>query len=462
MSEAMLSSRAGVVPPLMSRLWWLVRKEARELLASRATWLLATVIGPLVGHAFLTAARTYVEVSGTDGATAALAQAISPLDGLVVPTFGAYGLVATLLLPFVAIRLISAEKESGAWALLVQGRTRVAWMVLVKAKVLMAAWMLAGLPGLLALGLWQQSGGHLHGAELLVVLLGHLLHGAVVMAVAFLAAALTDSAASAAVVTLGVTLGTWALDFVAQVQGGVAQRLARFTPESALRVFEQGELSASTVAVSLVLVLAALTLTVVALEPGWRWARRGRWAAAVLVGAVVGSLGAANLRGSADYSEDRRNSFAPEDEQALRALRGPIVVTAHLAPEDPRLVDLQRSVLHKLERIVPVQLVTTATTSTGLFERPADGYGDVWYAWNGRQRMTRSTTVPIVLETVYDLTGITPPANRAAATYPGYPHRTVPQGAAWWFYLIWPLCLLIVPLWSRVRARAVPSRPSVV
>jgi len=437
MSESVLRAVVAA-PPLRTRLWWLVRKEARELLASRATWLLAMAIGPLVGHAFLTAARTYVEVSGTDGATAALAQAISPLDGLLVPTLGAYGLVATLLLPFVAIRLISAEKESGAWALLVQGRTGVAWMVVVKAKVLMAAWLLAGVPGLLALGLWQQSGGHLQASEVLVVLLGHVLHGAVVMAVAFLAAALTESAASAAVVTLGVTLGTWALDFVAQVQGGLAQRLARFTPESALRVFEQGELSAAIVGVSLVMVLAALGLTVVALQPGWRWSRRARWSAAVLFGVVVGSIGAATLRGSADLSEDRRNSFATDDEQALRALRGPILVTAHLAPEDPRLVDLQRSVLHKLERLVPVQLVTTATTSTGLFERPADGYGEVWYAWNGQQRMTRSTTVPIVLETLYDLTGITPPSVHVAAPYPGYPHRSVPPGAAFLFYLIWP------------------------
>jgi len=38
------------------------------------------------------------------------------LDGILVPTFGAYDLAVTLLFPFVAIRVIAAEKESGGKA----------------------------------------------------------------------------------------------------------------------------------------------------------------------------------------------------------------------------------------------------------------------------------------------------------------------------------------------------------
>ena len=95
-------------------------KEFRELLASRAYWLLLLLIGPLVGQAFITAVESYAEASGRGGQPAALAQGLSPLDGILVPTFGAYDLAVTLLFPFVAIRLISAEKESGALKLMLQ------------------------------------------------------------------------------------------------------------------------------------------------------------------------------------------------------------------------------------------------------------------------------------------------------------------------------------------------------
>jgi ABC-type transport system involved in multi-copper enzyme maturation permease subunit len=441
---------------------WLFAKELRELAASRATWLMAVCIGPLVGHAFMTAVVTYADVSGSGGGAAALSQGISPLDGLLVPTFGAYALLSTLLLPFVAIRLVSAEKESGALDLLLQGPTSLPWMLAVKSAAMLLFWMLSWVPGLVALLLWVSYGGHLHGAEVALLLGGHLLRGLVVIAVAFAAAAITESAASAAVVTLGLTLGSWALDFVAQVQGGLAQSLARFTPESTLRLFEQGELSAAVIMVAIAVSLTLLALATIWLHLG-RAPRRSTalTGVVVLVGATVIAL-ASELRVSRDVSEDRRNSFAQEDEQALRAIHGPITVTAHLAPEDPRLTDLERSVLHKLDRLVDVRLTTTARTGTGLFERPAAGYGEVWYAWRDQRRMTRSTTVPIVLETLYDLTGVRPPTNRAPDAYPGYPLVTTPRAAAVLFYLVWPLLMVVLYVGRRQlpRARAARIRAS--
>ena len=102
------------------RFGWLAAKEFRELMASRAFWLLLLMTGPLVGHGFITAVDSYAEASGIGGGPAALAQGLSPLDGIFVPTFGAYDLAVTLLFPFVAIRLVAAEKVSGAWKLLLQ------------------------------------------------------------------------------------------------------------------------------------------------------------------------------------------------------------------------------------------------------------------------------------------------------------------------------------------------------
>ena len=72
------------------RLLLLAKKEFRELMASRAYWLLLLMIGPLVGHSFITAVDLYAEASGIGGGPAALSQGLTPLDGMLMPTFGAY------------------------------------------------------------------------------------------------------------------------------------------------------------------------------------------------------------------------------------------------------------------------------------------------------------------------------------------------------------------------------------
>lgn len=432
------------------RLRWLVAKEWRELAASRAALVFALCLGPLVGHAFITAVNVYAEASGSGGGPAALAQGLSPLDGIVVPTFGAYALAAMLLFPFVAIRAVAAEKETGALHLLVQSRSSLATMLAVKFVVLLIAWLIAWAPGIIALAMWRAAGGHLYAPEVATVLAGYALRGALVIALALAAAAVTDGAASAAVLTLAVTLGTWALDFVAQVHGGAAAAFARFTPEAATRVFEHGELRLDLVLVTVVLVIAFVALADVWLRPARRLATRVGLTAAVMVAASVVAAGVARLRPSWDLSEDRRSSFSVADETALRRIDAPLAVTVHLAPEDPRLADLERGVLRKLRRTLPsVHVTYAARSATGLFEGPRSRYGEVWYRLGGREEMTRSTTEPIVLETIYRLAGIEPPTPSDADAYPGYPLVARLPYAEWVFYMVWPLVVLL--LWWGVR-----------
>jgi hypothetical protein len=424
---------------------WLFAKEWRELAASRAALVVAMLLGPLVGEAFATAVTSYAEASGSAGGPAALAQGLSPLDGVVVPTFGAYALASTLLFPFVAIRLASAEKGNGALALLLQGRARLSTMLLVKLAVLTLAWVACWLPGLAALALWRSYGGHLHAPEVAAVLAGHLLRGALVAAIGLAAAAVADGAASAAVVALAVTLGTWALDFLAQVRGGAWQAAARFTPEAALRTFERGEPRLDVAAVTLAVIAALVAVAVAWMHPGRP--RRAHFVAGLGVAAWLAAAVplAARLRPSWDASEDRRNSLTPSDARALAAVRTPLDIEAHLAPEDPRLVDLQRNVWHKLARALPaVRVRTVSRTSTGLFEAPGGHYGEVWYTLAGRRAMTRSSTEPIVLETIYALAGITPPAADTTDAYPGYPLVARPRWVAPLFYVVWPVGVLLL------------------
>jgi ABC-type transport system involved in multi-copper enzyme maturation permease subunit len=436
----------------LKRLSILFSKEWRELTVARAYWLLLLAVGPLTGHGFINAVNLYAEASGSGGAPAALPQGLTPLDGALAPTFSAYDLAVTLLLPFVAIRLIAAEKESGALKLGLQLPFGVGEMIAAKLLALLAGWVVAWLPGLIALAMWKAYGGHLYAPETLNLMLGHWLRMLLGAGVALAAAALAESAASAAIVTLAFTIGTWALDFIAAGRGGWLAEVAAYTPAAALRSFERGLLRSSVVIVMLATALAGLAIAAIWLHTGRKLGAKLLRTAALLgliaVAVRIGSLS----RASWDASENRRNSFSRADETALRQIREPMRVTIYLAAEDPRLMDYERGALNKLRRILPRMEVNYAAQSrTGLFEGAEEHYGEIWYELGGRKVMNRSTTEPIVVEQLYELAGIPAPADSDEPVFPGYPLAAHPKGAGLVFYALWPLS--VISAWGLARYR---------
>src|SRR5439155_825568 len=77
-------------------------------------------MGPLVGVAFISAVRTYAELSGLNGTAGGVGEAFSPLVGVWAPTFSACEVAAAFLLPFVAIRAVGADRQTGALKLELQ------------------------------------------------------------------------------------------------------------------------------------------------------------------------------------------------------------------------------------------------------------------------------------------------------------------------------------------------------
>jgi ABC-2 type transport system permease protein len=434
----------------------LLAKERRELLASRSYWLLLLMIGPLVGHGFITAVGLYAEASGSGGGPAALAQGLTPLDGILVPTLGAYDLAAMFLFPFVAIRAIAAEKQSGGLKLLLQLPASLATKVAAKVLVLLGGWLVTLCAGLLAIVLWKSYGGHLYAPETLNLLLGHLLRTLLSAGIAIAAAAIAENAASAAIVTLGFTVGTWALDFIAAGRGGFLQQLAAYTPTAMLRFFEQGLLRLNVVTVVLAFSVAGFALATIWLHPGrtWRFRLLGTASLALLLAFVT--VAANGMRSSWDISENRRNSFSRADEAALRQIDQPLKVIVVLSPEDPRLTDFEQNVLRKLRRVLGrLEVDYAGAGRTGLFEKPEDHYGEIWYEMNGQRVMERSTIEEIVLEQIYKLAGISPPMRSDESLFAGYPLAARAKGASWIFYGLWPI--LVVILWwiqNRSRSRA--------
>jgi ABC-2 type transport system permease protein len=155
-------------------IWPLFAKELREIASGRALWTLLLLACPLVGYSFFQAMSLYGEASAAAANAPVLATSLSPLDGILVPTFGSFYVAVTLLFPFVAIRVLGEEKQSGALRLLVQLPYRTATLVGVKLGAVLCAWLLCAIPVLSAVVAWWMAGGHLSAAETLTLVLGHL------------------------------------------------------------------------------------------------------------------------------------------------------------------------------------------------------------------------------------------------------------------------------------------------
>src|ERR1700688_2891859 len=193
----------------------LLLKELWEILGGRALWTMLLLMCPLVGYSFFQAVSLYGEASAAGLQSPAFASTLSPLDGILVPALGAFYVAVTLLFPFVAIRVLGQEKESGALRLLVQLPYRLPTLITAKLAAVLTAWVLASIPALSALAIWGMLGGHLSTPETLNLLFGHLLYGLLVGAIALFAASVSESAATAAIVTLAFTIGSSGLGFTA-------------------------------------------------------------------------------------------------------------------------------------------------------------------------------------------------------------------------------------------------------
>ena len=418
---------------------WLLDKEWRELMSSRAWWVMLLAMGPLVGFSFIGAARTYAEASGLNGTADGVGEAFSPLVGVWAPTFSACELAAAFLLPFVAIRLVAGDRQSGALKLEMQHPMTALGRIAAKALVLLAAWVIVSMAPLIAMALWKSYGGPLYAPELATVMAGNLLNAGLTIALAAAAAAVSEHPSTAAILTLTVTVGTWIVNFIAAVQGGLWEQVAGYTPTAMVAEFQHGLLRLDVVLVALVLTIAGLLFSALWMRLGVAVRRRvyESIALAAATAAVLFACAFATL--SWDASENRANSFPRADEEALERIRTPLRIEAHLAPEDPRRFDLEHHAITKLRRILPrTQVKYVSQTSIGLFEQTAPHYGEIWYDLDGKRAMSRTTTAEGVLETIYGLAGIAPPTESDEEMFRGHPLAVPPAGAAAVFYGMWP------------------------
>jgi hypothetical protein len=208
--------------------------------------------------------------------------------------------------------------------------------------------------------------------------------------------------------------------------------------------FQHGLVRLDVVLIALALVLTGLALAAIWMRLGIAVPRRayeslalGGLATAVIVTCTF-------IRPSWDLSESRGNSFPKAYEEALAQIDSPLRIEVHLAPEDPRRIDLNHRALSKLRRVLPnVHIDYVSATSIGIFEQTSANYGEIRYELDGRRLVSRSTTAEGVLETILSLAGVTPRAETDAEIFRGHPLAVPPKGAALVFYGIWPALVAV-------------------
>jgi ABC-2 type transport system permease protein len=356
------------------------------------------------------------------------------------------------LLPFVAIRLVSGDRQSGALKIEMQHPMPAFARIAAKALVLMGGWLVASVAPLVAVLMWKGYGGSIYAPELATVAVGHMLNAGLTIALASAAASLTEHPSTAAILTLSATVGTWILNFVAAVEGGFWERAAGYTPPAMVAAFQHGLLRLDEVLIALTLAGAGLGLAAVWLRLGVAVRRRGQESIALAALATAVVFACSFVTPSWDLSEARMNSFPEADEAVLARIRAPLRIEVHLAPEDPRRADLDRKAIAKLRRVMPaVQVQYISATSIGLFEQTSPHYGEIWYELGGRKEMTRATTAEGALETIYDLAGIKSPVEKDEDIFRGHPLAVAPKGAAVVFYGIWPALIVVGAFLIRKR-----------
>lgn len=418
-------------------------KELRELTATRSFWVMLLVLCPLIGFSFMEAVFLYAHAGESIMGDDILMARLSPLDGIVVPTFGALYLSEVFLFPFVAIRLLGVERQFGSIKLLNQICPNIGVSLGMKLCVVMLAYLASFIPALAALGVWHQLGGYLHVPEVSVLLLGHFLFALLIASIAFFAVAITDSPQTAAIVTLAFTISSWVLEFAGQNQSTL-NAISWLSMTAHLRAFEAALFSLQTLLGFLIAAASFIALAAIWLQAADDLAAKFKKSAVLAAFVGVLSLAASQAFYYKDFSENRENSFNPANEAELRKLNKPLVMTIHLSPDDSIAVDFEKEFLSKLKRVVrDVKITYELPKDPGPSGHEDPNYGLITYDYGGGRLSSHDVGARRALEVLHFLTG----ANlegEVDSPYPGHPIKADAGNYRVLFYVLMPVCVILL------------------
>ncbi|MBA3992457.1 MAG: hypothetical protein C0469_02950 [Cyanobacteria bacterium DS2.3.42] len=423
----------------------LFQKELRELVATRSFWVMLLVLCPLVGFSFIEAVFLYAHAGESIMGNEVLLGRLSPLDGIVMPTFSAMYLSEVFLFPFVAIRLLGVEKQFGSIKFLLQICPKISVALLVKALVALLAFVFSLTPAICALVIWHVMGGYLYMPAVYVLLLGHFLFALLIIAIAFFSVSVTDSPQTAAIVTLAFTISSWVLEFAGQNQSTL-NAFSWLSMTAHLRLFESALFSLQTVLGFITASVALLGLAAIWLHSADGANQKLKKSSALAILVVVATLAISQAFYFKDFSENRENSFNAKNEAELRKITLPLKLNICLDPNDSIAVDFERNFLSKLRRVLKnVTITYTMPKEPGKDGQQDPNFGQLTYDYNGVRLQSHDIGARRALEVLHMMTG-TNLEGEVDTPYPGHPLKGDATKYRYLFYGLMPALILLI--WS--------------
>lgn len=420
----------------------LLLKELRELAAARALWVMLLVLCPFVGFSFIEATFLYAHAGQSVLGDEILLGLLTPLEGIVVPTFSALYMTETFLFPFIAIRILGVEKQFGSLKFLLQICPDFIAPIFVKAFVLMGAFCLSLIPAIVALAVWHQMGGYLHMPEVGILFLGHFLFALLIISISFFAVSITDSPQTAAIVTLAFTITSWVLEFAGQNQSTLAS-VSWLSMTAHLRLFESALFSLQTTLGFLIAAMFFFGLSAVYIKSSYSNEEKFKKTLLIIIGTALAGLLASQTFYFKDFSENRANSFNPNNEAELRKVTKPLKINIHLNPDDSLAVDFERNFLSKLRRVVKDVSITYTVPKEKAENEPGDpSFGLITYDYNDVRFSSHDVGAIRALEVLHMMTG-TNLTGEVASPYPGHPINIDASNYRILFYMIMPGLVLL-------------------
>ncbi len=412
-------------------------KDLLLLRRSVSFYLLLALTSLFVGNSFVLAVDIYSKASVAALKDAAYAKGFEPVLGVFVPSAGAYYLLFSLMLPFVVIPLLNAEKENDALFLVVQAGYSFSEILLVKlvvAAVVVVASIVIFAP---AVFFWVVWGGHVAWGELLLLFAGYLLYGFLVSSISLFASSVFASFSASAILALAVILFPWVVDFANDViSSPLFAYLSDFSFSQLLSLFEKGVFSLREVLCFFVFIFGFLFMAYFCLRVDLR--KRWLWLGLAGLSTLVILQALSFVRVAEDITESRRNSFPVSAERALKRLP-PLRIELYFDPQDSRLQDYKREFLDRL--LLVKRDVEVVFPKEEELER---NYGIIKYCIRLKGGLkcesTYSNSPEEAFQILSKLSGV---RIELSNPYPGYP-LVVPsvklKSVKYFYYLLLPSC----------------------
>ncbi len=198
----------------MKNIWTITKKECASYFYSPIAYVVMTMFVLVSGYFFYNILSVYTMISMRAMQSQSAAEGLNFTEGIFIPLFSNMSIIMLLMMPLLTMRLLSEEKRSGTFELLLTYPLRDIETVLGKffACFLVFACMI-GLTT--AYPIFLSFLGKIEYGPLISCYIGLLLMGSAFIAFGLLASSWTSNQIIAAVISFGALLLFWMIGFSA-------------------------------------------------------------------------------------------------------------------------------------------------------------------------------------------------------------------------------------------------------